>query len=105
MNVGLLDAAALAEVVAGAGPWALRFPRALLERYERRRRGEVLLMLEATDRLNRLFLAGHPALGWLRSAGLGLTDRLPGVKRLLMAHAMGDSGDLPAIARPGSDAP
>lgn len=104
LNVGLLDVAALAECAARAGPAALRFPRALLERYERRRRGEVMLMLEVTDRLNRLFLADSPALGWLRSAGLGLTDRLPAVKRLLMCHAMGDSGDLPALARPGHDA-
>lgn len=104
MNVGLLDAAALAEVAAHAGPAALRFPRALLERYERRRRGEVLLMLEFTDRMNRLFLAEHPVLGWLRSTGLGLTDRVAPIKRLLMAHAMGDRGDLPAIARPARDA-
>lgn len=104
MNVGLLDAAALAECIGSATPAALRFPRALLQRYERRRRGEVTLMLEATDRLNRLFTASSPALGWLRSNGLALTDRLPLVKRLLMAHAMGDSGDLPAIARPAQDA-
>jgi len=104
MNVGLLDAAALAECIGGATPAALRFPRALLQRYERRRRGEVMLMLEATDRLNRLFTANSPALGWLRSNGLALTNRLPLVKRLLMAHAMGDSGDLPAIARPAQDA-
>ena len=104
MNVGLLDAAALAECLGGATPAALRFPRALLERYERRRRGEVMLMLEATDRLNRLFTADSAALGWLRSRGLALTNRLPLVKRLLMAHAMGDSGDLPLSARPARDA-
>ncbi len=104
LNVGLLDAAALAEGIGRAKPAALRYPRALLQRYERRRRGEVMLMLEVTDRLNRLFTADNPALGWLRSTGLSLTNRLPLAKRLLMAHAMGDSGDLPAIARPAQDA-
>jgi 2-polyprenylphenol 6-hydroxylase len=104
LNVGLLDAAVLAECAGRASPAALRFPRALLGRYERRRRGEVMLMLEATDRLNRLFTADNPMLGRLRSTGLSLTNRLPLVKRLLMAHAMGDSGDLPAIARPAQDA-
>ncbi len=104
MNVGLLDAAVLAECADRAGPAALRYPRALLQRYERRRRGEVLMMLEATDRLSRLFTADNPALGWLRSAGLDLTNRLPPVKRLLMSHAMGDAGDLPEIARPARDA-
>ena len=104
LNVGLLDAAVLAECVGRAGPAALRYPRAVLQRYERRRRGEVLLMLEATDRLSRLFTADNPALGWVRSAGLELTSRLPFVKRQLMSHAMGDAGDLPEVARPARDA-
>ncbi len=104
MNVGLLDAAMLAECIGRAGLASLRHPRALLERYERRRRGEVLLMLEATDRLCRLFAHPHPAVAWLRSTGLDLTNRLPLLKRLLMAHAMGDGGDLPEIARPARDA-
>lgn len=104
MNLGLLDAAVFAECVDRAGKGALRHPRALLARYERRRRGEVLLMLEATDRLCRLFANPNPALAWLRNAGLDLTNRLPFVKRLLMTHAMGDGGDLPDIARPARDA-
>ncbi len=104
LNVGLLDAAVLAECVGRAKRGALRYPRALLQRYERRRRGEVLMMLEATDRLSRLFTADNPALGWLRSAGLDFTNRLPFLKRQLMSHAMGDAGDLPEIARPARDA-
>ena len=104
MNVGLLDAAVFAECAARAGSSALRHPRALFARYERRRRTEVLLMLEATDRLARLFASPNPALGWLRSTGLSLANRLPLVKRLLMTHAMGDGGDLPDIARPARDA-
>jgi len=104
MNVGLLDAAVLAECIARAGRHALRHPRALFRRYERRRRAEVLLMLEATDRLCRLFAHRHPAVSHLRSAGLSLTNRLGPLKRLLMSHAMGDAGDLPAIARPARDA-
>ena len=104
LNVGLLDAAVLAECVSRAGTSALRHPRAILRRYERRRRAEVLLMLEATDRLCRLFAHPHPAVAWLRSAGLDLTNRAGLVKRLLMTHAMGDGGDLPDIARPARDA-
>jgi len=61
-------------------------------------------MLEATDRLCRLFAHPHPLAARLRSAGLSLTNRLDPVKRLLMAHAMGDAGDLPDIARPARDA-
>jgi 2-polyprenyl-6-methoxyphenol hydroxylase-like FAD-dependent oxidoreductase len=56
-------------------------------------------MLAATDGLNRLFLYHAPWAGWLRSAGLALTQRLAPMKQLLMAHAMGDLGDLPQVAR------
>lgn len=104
MNVGLLDAAVLAECLADAGGRRLRYPDAIFRRYERRRRAEVLLMMEVTDRLCRLFGYSHPAVVRLRSAGLALTHRVGFVKRLLMTHAMGDAGDLPAVARPARDA-
>ncbi|MGE3772344.1 MAG: FAD-dependent monooxygenase, partial [Gammaproteobacteria bacterium] len=104
MNVGLLDAAVLAECIARAGSHALRHPRALFRRYERRRRAEVLMMLEATDRLCRLFAHPNPLVARLRSAGLSVTNRLDLAKRVLMSHAMGDAGDLPDIARPARDA-
>lgn len=99
LNTGLLDAAVLAERAAEAGIAGLRSPAALFRRYERQRRGEVLVMLSVTDGLNRLFLHHSPVAGYLRSAGLALTMRLSPLKQLLMAHAMGDVGDLPRIAR------
>ena len=99
LNLGLLDAAVLAERAAAAGPLGLEAPAPLFRRYERQRRGEVLAMLAATDGLNRLFLYHAPWAGWLRSAGLALTQRLAPMKQLLMAHAMGDLGDLPQVAR------
>ncbi len=102
LNAGLLDAAVLAERATAAGMVALQHPQALFQRYERQRRGEILALLAATDTLNQLFLAREPWLGWLRNAGLALTHRLDPLKRLLMAHAMGDSGDLPALARPAA---
>jgi 2-polyprenyl-6-methoxyphenol hydroxylase-like FAD-dependent oxidoreductase len=98
----LLDAAVLAERATAAGMVGLQHPQALFQRYERQRRGEILALLAATDTLNQLFLARAPWLGWLRHAGLALTHRLEPLKRLLMAHAMGESGDLPALARPAA---
>lgn len=100
LNLGLLDAAVLAEQAAAAGHAGLVEPQALFRRYERQRRGEVLAMLSATDRLNRLFLYHSPWAGRLRRAGLRLTDRIDPLKRCLMAYAMGDVGDLPRLARP-----
>lgn len=101
VNLGLLDAAALAEALARAraagrnpgGLWALR-------QYERARRGDNLLMLGAMDVFKDVFAAAHPALARARTAGLALADRLAPLKRLLMRHALGLRRDLPPLARP-----
>ncbi|MBI1733002.1 MAG: UbiH/UbiF/VisC/COQ6 family ubiquinone biosynthesis hydroxylase [Gammaproteobacteria bacterium] len=99
-NLGLLDAASLAELLvaakhAGRDVGALRVLRA----YERRRRGENALMIGALDGLQRLFGSPASAVRHLRNAGLDLCDALSPVKRVLMSLAMGLSGDLPRVAR------
>jgi 2-octaprenylphenol hydroxylase len=100
VNLGLLDAATLAEVVTGACE-AGRDPGVLrtLRRYERWRRGDNLLMMSAMDNINRLFSNTSPALGRLRSDGLSLVNRAGPLRQLFMRHAMGLAGDLPALAR------
>jgi 2-octaprenylphenol hydroxylase len=99
VNLGLLDAAALAEVIVAArqddrDPGALR----VLRRYERWRRGENLLMMSAMDVINRTFSNAQSPLGSLRNLGLSLANRSGTLRRLFMRHAMGLSGDLPALA-------
>jgi 2-octaprenylphenol hydroxylase len=89
MNLGLLDAAALAAVIesavlAGEDLGDLK----VLRRYERDRKGDNLQMLLALDALHRLF--GLPA--WaapIRAAGLEAVDSSTAAKRLLMQRALG----------------
>jgi 2-octaprenylphenol hydroxylase len=89
MNLGLLDAAAVAAVIedavlAGEDVGDLK----VLRRYERQRKGDNLAMLAVFDGLNRLF--GLP--GWaapLRSLGLRAVEAADPVKRLLMRKALG----------------
>jgi 2-polyprenylphenol 6-hydroxylase len=89
MNLGLLDAAAIAAVIedallAGEDVGDLK----VLRRYERRRKGDNLAMLAAFDGLNRLFRLS----GWaspLRSLGLRTVESAEPVKRLLMRKALG----------------
>jgi 2-octaprenylphenol hydroxylase len=102
VNLGFLDAAALAEVV-GGGVAAGRDPGdpALLRRYERWRKPENLLSMRAFDGINRLFSNDNPGLGTLRRAGLTLVDRLAPLKGVFIRRAMGLEGDLPAVARGG----
>jgi 2-octaprenylphenol hydroxylase len=99
VNLGFLDCAALAEVIAetrarGDDPGELKS----LRRYERWRKGENLLMLAALDGLNRLFSNDNVGLGRLRRAGLSLVNRVEPVKTLFMKRALGLAGDLPRLA-------
>lgn len=100
LNLGLRDLAALAEVVVDA--WRLGLDPgslAVLRGYERWRRLDSLLLIAATDGLNRLFSNRLAPLRLARDLGLAAVDRAPGIKRLLMRHAMGLVGDIPRLAR------
>jgi 2-polyprenyl-6-methoxyphenol hydroxylase-like FAD-dependent oxidoreductase len=61
----------------------------VLARYARARKEDVLLMQLATDGLERLFGANLEPVRAIRNLGLNLLDKLPLVKRRLIAHAMG----------------
>lgn len=89
MNLGLLDAVALADVVQGARRAGDAFADArVLRRYERRRKGhnvETMLLLDALNRIFRM-PAGAARLGGLGLAGV---DLAPPARRLLMRRALG----------------
>lgn len=104
VNLGFLDAAALAQVLLDADHRHRPLGSlTTLRRYERWRRSENLLMLRALDGLERLFDTAWTPLARLRSTGLTLADRLGPVKYLLARHAMGLAGDLPALAQPRAE--
>src|SRR5262249_45937239 len=82
-NLGLRDAAALTEVVADAARLGLDIGSlAVLERYERWRRLDSALSAATFDALNRLFSNDWTLLRSARDFGLGLIERMPGLKRL-----------------------
>jgi 2-octaprenyl-6-methoxyphenol hydroxylase len=64
----------------------------VLERYERRRRGDTATMALATDGLNRLFSNDIAPMRALRDLGLSLVDRVEPLKGAFMAQAAGTSG-------------
>jgi len=104
VNLGLLDAAALAEVIEVASRKG-RDPGGLpvLRRYERWRRGDNLMMMMAMDGINQVFSNARAPLSQLRNAGLSLANRSGMIRRPFMRHAMGLGGDLPAIATEGEE--
>jgi 2-octaprenyl-6-methoxyphenol hydroxylase len=100
LNLGLRDVAALAETIVDATRLGLDFGAAhVLERYQRWRRFDTMAMGIATDGLNRLFSNRSDALRLMRDVGLGLVDRLPGLKRLFIREAAGLVGDVPKLLR------
>jgi 2-octaprenyl-6-methoxyphenol hydroxylase len=100
LNMGLKDVAALAEVIVDAARLGLDPGAAdVLERYQRWRRFDTVAMGLATDGLNRLFSNRSDALRLARDVGLGLVDRLPGLKRLFIREAAGLVGEVPKLLR------
>lgn len=100
VNLGLLDAATLAEVILDALVAGQDFASfKTLRRYERWRKGDNLLMLGVMDGFKRLFGASLPPVRLLRNVGLNLTDAAGPLKNLIARRAMGLEGDLPRLAR------
>ncbi|MBS7543697.1 ubiquinone biosynthesis hydroxylase [Ancylobacter oerskovii] len=100
INMGLRDVAALAEAVTDAARLGLDIGGPdVLERYQRWRRFDTVSMGVATDGLNRLFGQRSDALRLMRDIGMGLVDRLPGLKGHLIRGAAGLGGQPPRLLR------
>jgi 2-octaprenyl-6-methoxyphenol hydroxylase len=100
LNMGLRDAAALAEVVADAARLGLDPGGGdVLERYQRWRRFDTMTMGIATDGLNRLFSNNSDMLRVVRDIGLGLVERMPALKRVFIREAAGFTGQVPKLLR------
>ena len=89
MNLGFGDVVDLLRVLAEREDRRSIGDERVLARYARARKEDVLLMQFATDGLERLFSANLEPVRVIRNLGLNLLDKLPMVKRRLIAHAMG----------------
>ncbi len=100
VNIGFLDAAALAEVIGGAVKQGEDFSRlAVLQRYEKMRRRENLKMMTVMDAFYHVFSNEIPPVKLIRNIGLGLAERVWPAKNKVMRAAMGLEGALPKLAR------
>ncbi len=100
VNLGLLDAAALAQLLLDSrqereDPGALR----VLRQYERWRKSEVAFMSTAIDGFDRFLAHGRGPLSKLAQRGLGLVNRSQELKRFFIARALGTEGELPRVAQ------
>lgn len=100
VNIGLLDAAALAEVVVDAYGRGKNFADvSVLRRYEAMRRNENLKMMTVMDVFYRSFSNDILPVKLLRNLGLGLAQRITPARNKVMKAAMGLEGRLPKLAR------
>ena len=100
VNLGLLDAAALSELVCAASrlredPGA----QSVLRRYERWRKSEIEPVALAIDGFNRYLAHGVGPLSRIAQRGLSLVNRTDEVKRFFITRALGLDGELPRVAR------
>lgn len=89
INLGFQDARELASLLAAAQPWHDIGNERFLQRYQRARREETLLMQTTTDALWRMFRHAPPFMKPLRNLGMSATNRLPAIKNILVRYAQG----------------
>jgi 2-octaprenyl-6-methoxyphenol hydroxylase len=100
-NLGLRDAATLAEMLAGAPAEAGGPPRMteLLGRFAAWRAEDRSGVTRFTDGLVKLFGSDTPGVGLVRNFGLLLFDMSPAAKRALSRVSWGFAGRMPRLAR------
>jgi 2-octaprenyl-6-methoxyphenol hydroxylase len=100
LNLGLKDAAALAEVLTDA----IRLGEDIgslmvLERYAAWRRFDNVMLAAATDVFVRLFSNDNPLVRFVRGAGMAVVNLIGPARKFFMQEAGGAVGDLPKLLR------
>ncbi|CAM3712051.1 FAD-dependent 2-octaprenylphenol hydroxylase [Vibrio aquimaris] len=100
VNLGLLDAACLAQEVQTS--WRKGHDigsRRHLRGYERWRKSEAAKMIASMQGFKDLFSGDNPAKKLVRGLGMTLVGQLPGAKDEIMKRALGLKGNLPVLAK------
>ena len=98
LNLGLRDAAALAETLGEAHRLGEDL-RAAPARYARWRRADAAQMAMVTDVLNTIFSQKSDILRAVRSIGTGLVERRQRLKAMFINEAAGLAGEVPRLMR------
>lgn len=99
-NIGFVDAAALAEVVAYARARGKNIGQySVLRRYERWRKGDNALVLSTMASFKEIFGSSRTTAKAVRSLGMNWVDSITPLKNTLAKFACGLSGDVPAMCR------
>ena len=100
VNLGLLDAAALAQTLIDARVEKEDVgAQRVLRKYERWRKSEVAFIGTAIDAFDRVLSHGSGPISRLAQQGLTWVNRSQEIKRFFIGRALGLSGELPRVAR------
>ena len=99
LNMGLRDAAALADVVADSRSVGFDLGGAAVGDYEAWRNFDNKMLGASTDILNRLFSNNISPLRHARRLGLAAVNRSKLAQKLFMKEATGETGTLPSLLR------
>ncbi|VAW65156.1 hypothetical protein MNBD_GAMMA11-266, partial [hydrothermal vent metagenome] len=100
VNLGVLDAAALAQVLVNARNTGKDIASIYtLRKYERWRRADNSIMMYSMSGFKNLFSNNQSSLSLIRNVGLNFVDKLSFAKQKVMRQALGLEGDLPEVAR------
>lgn len=100
LNLGFRDVAALAQVlVEGVRIGLEPGDQQLLDRYQRWRSLDTLMVAAATDGLTRLYGLPGGTASSIRRFGMGWVNRIRPLTHRLMSEARGTSGELPLLLR------
>lgn len=100
LNLGLRDVGALVEVLGDARRLGLDIGDAqVLDRYEKWRALDSIMVMGATDSLTRLFGVPGKAASAVRRLGMAGVQRSGWLKKFFMDEARGVSGDVPELMK------
>lgn len=90
VNLGFKDVVALSEELLRAQQQGLNLGElSILQRYQRRRQADNLLMMAAMEGFKRLFAAEQPLIRLIRNQGMRLFNRVSAIKQHVVMQAMG----------------
>ncbi|MDF1583225.1 MAG: UbiH/UbiF/VisC/COQ6 family ubiquinone biosynthesis hydroxylase [Methyloprofundus sp.] len=99
-NAGLLDAAAIAELIIKADQAGRPMgSHKTLRQYERWRKGDNLAMMSSMDVINKMYTTNNEVLRQLRGTGMSWVNHSAWLKNYFNRYAMGLRDDLPEMAR------
>ncbi|MDW6002940.1 FAD-dependent 2-octaprenylphenol hydroxylase [Vibrio mangrovi] len=100
VNLGLLDAASLAQEITVLWQQGKDIGyRRNLRQYERWRKAEAAKMIAAMQGFKEAFAGDFPVKKLLRGVGMSVLNQIPTVKNEMMQRALGIRGDLPELAK------